>query len=152
MKDDLRAALPRLLPKAIAWAEERANKIVRSGAPLDDHGLTIARRVGGARPELIRVALVDQLPFPSDPELRQAALATGLLGPKMAGLTLGYGIFICRGRNSIALLFHECRHVQQYEQAGSIAAFLPTYLQQVVEHGYANAPLEIDARSHEIDE
>lgn len=38
----------------------------------------------------------------------------------------------------------------QYEQAGSIAAFLPRYLQQIVTVGYNNAPFEIDARSHEL--
>jgi hypothetical protein len=41
--------------------------------------------------------------------------------------------------------------VHQYERAGSIAAFLPVYLQQIVELGYNNAPFEIDARSHELD-
>jgi hypothetical protein len=64
-------------------------------------------------PDLIRIALVEQLPLPSDPKLRQAAIATGLL-------------------------------------EGSIAAFLPTYLQQIVDFGYANAPFEVDARRHEI--
>lgn len=46
---------------------------------------------------------------------------------------------------------HELRHVHQYEQHGSIAAFLRVYLRQIVEVGYANAPLEADARAHEID-
>ena len=40
-------------------------------------------------------------------------------------------------------------HVYQYEKAGSIAAFLPQYLQQIAIVGYANAPFEIDAREHE---
>src|SRR5262245_50240299 len=96
MNDDLCAALPHLLPSAVAWAEERAAEVSRTGITLDDHGFMIARRVGVSHPEQVRIALVAQLPFPSDPELRQAALATGLLGPNMAGLTLGYAIFICR--------------------------------------------------------
>ena len=36
-------------------------------------------------------------------------------------------------------------------RAGSIADFLPVYLRQIVEAGYFNAPLEKDAREHEID-
>jgi len=101
------------------------------------------------RTELIRVAKVPRLPLPEDPELQQAALATGLLGPDMVGMTFGYGIYICRGHCTIRLLSHEFRHASQYEQAGSIAAFLPTYLQQIVAVGYHNAPFEIDARAHE---
>jgi hypothetical protein len=150
MNDLLRAALPRLLPKTVEWAKDRADEISRNGIALDQHRLATARAVGVLRPELIRVALVDSIPLPSDPELQQAAFATGLLGPSTAGLTLGYGIYILRGRGSARLLSHECRHVFQYEQAGSIEAFLPIYLRQIIDHGYENAPYEIDARSHEI--
>jgi hypothetical protein len=49
------------------------------------------------------------------------------------------------------LLSHECRHVYQYEAAGSIAAFLPVYIEQIVEFGYDDAPFEQDARHHELD-
>ena len=90
------------------------------------------------------------MPYPSDPQLQQAGLATGLFNPNMAGITLGYGICILKVHDSIQLLSHECRHVHQYEQASSVADFLGVYLQQIVEHGYQNAPLECDARSHEI--
>ena len=147
---DLRSALPFLLPKAITWAEERAAEIAASGMPLDHKGISLAQRVGVAHPELIRILMVSQLPLPPDPQLQQAALASGLLGPGMVGLTLGHGIYICHGHNTGRLLSHECRHVYQYEQASSIAAYLPVYLQQIANFGYANAPFEIDARSHEI--
>jgi hypothetical protein len=67
----------------------------------------------------------------------------------MVGLTLGHSIFICRGHQTRRLLSHELRHVHQYEAHGSIAEFLPVYLQQIAEVGYANAPFEIEARAHE---
>ena len=67
----------------------------------------------------------------------------------MVGLTLGHSIYICNGHNSPRLLSHECRHVQQYEQAGSIAAYLPKYLEQIARYGYFDAPYEVDARAHE---
>jgi hypothetical protein len=69
----------------------------------------------------------------------------------MAGVTFGYGIYICDGQVSNRLISHECRHVYQYEAAGSIAAFLPIYLHQIATVGYDDAPYEIDAREHEID-
>jgi hypothetical protein len=150
MTYDLRSALPLLIPKAIAWAEAQSSSIGKIGQPLNDALLSVARGVGVMHPELIRVAEVPQLPLPEDPELQQAALATGLLGPNMIGMTFGYGIYICHGHRTKWLLSHEFRHAFQYEQAGSIAAFLPTYLQQIVTVGYHNAPFEIDARAHEV--
>jgi hypothetical protein len=147
---DLAAELPRLLPKAVAWAENEATAALVSGVPLIETGLRLARSVGVHFPERIRVVESASLPFPADPELSAAALQTGLLGPGTAGLTLGYTVFIMKGQGSNRLISHECRHVHQYEVAGSIAGFLPLYLQQIVSYGYEQAPYEIDAREHEI--
>ena len=149
MTSDLSAAFPLLIPKAIAWAEAQYLTIKVAGQPLNDADYSLAQSVGVARPEMIRVMEVPTLALPEDPELAQAALATGLLGPGMAGLTLGYGIFIRCGHRSVRLLSHEFRHVHQYEQAGSIALFLALYLQQIITVGYTDAPFERDARAHE---
>ena len=152
---DLRQALPKLLPATIAWAEARANKAAQVGSALTAAEQELARQVGVSQPARVRVEIVDDLPLPEDPALRAAALAAGLLGPGMVGLTLGHCIFIRRGhrdrRQDRRLLSHELRHVHQYEQHGSIGAFLRVYLSQIAEVGYANAPLEADARAHEID-
>jgi hypothetical protein len=148
---DLRQALPSLLPAAIAWAEARAKKAAELGIALSAAEQDLARQVGVSQPERVRVEMVDDLPLPEDPALRTAALAAGLLGPGMVGLTLGHSIFVRRGHKDRRLLSHELRHVHQYERHGSIAAFLRVYLTQIVEVGYANAPLEADARAHEID-
>lgn len=132
---NLAAALPILLPKAIAWAEAEAAAAQRQGSPLNANGVRLARAVGVARPELIRVVEVAELPFPADPKLSVATTQYRLLGPHMAGLTLGYAVFVRKGHSSARLMSHECRHVYQYEVAGSIAAFLPVYLGQIVTFG-----------------
>lgn len=151
MYTDLAAMLPALLPRAIVWAEARSSEVLATGDPLSDVGLRLARAVGVANPDYVRVSTVSSLPLPDDPELRSVALETGLLGPGMVGVTLGYGIYICEGCLSNRLISHECRHVHQYEQAGSIKDFLPEYLQQIAVFGYDQAPFEVDARRHEID-
>jgi hypothetical protein len=109
------------------------------------------KHVGVDRPELIRISMVDRLPLPADPDLKSAALATGLLGHGMVGLTLYCGVYICHGHETVRSLSHEFRHVYQYEQLGSIAECLPVYLKQIVKYGYMKAPFEIDARANEID-
>jgi hypothetical protein len=151
MPYDLASALPELLPSAVAWAEACSTEILREGRVLAPAEIALARTVGVARPERVRVQIVDRIPMPQEPGLRRAAMYTGLLGPHVAGLTLGYGIYIVAGEECARLLSHECRHVHQYEVAGSIAAFLAMYLQQIAEVGYERAPYEIDAWEWERD-
>ena len=70
----------------------------------------------------------------------------------MIGLTLGHAVLVdARHQRSERLLRHEFRHVYQYEAAGGFGAFLTDYLAQIVEYGYFDAPLEVDARAHELD-
>ncbi len=149
MAFDLRNALPSLLPGAIAWAEARSQEAAAAGRGLNEREVAIARVVGVQHPERIRVTVVDIFPLPEDNNLRVAAIQTGLLGPDTAGLTLGYAVLVRRGHESDRLLAHEFRHVYQYEKAGSIAEFLPQYLKQIVDFGYADSPFEVDARVHE---
>ena len=93
---------------------------------------------------------ISRPPLPDDPMLRYVALQTGLLGPDMAGVTFGHGIYACTDHVTNRLLAYECRHVFQYESAGSISAFLPEYLQKIVEFGYFECPFEVDARQYEF--
>ncbi len=146
---DLRAALPELLPKAISWAEAEATRGAGAGRELTERERDFARKVGVAHPERIRVITVEALPMPTDPPLRSAAAQAGFLDPRMGGLALGYSVFVRHGYETARLLSHEFRHVYQYEQAGSIAAFLSRHLPQVVDHGYDATTFEIDARDHE---
>lgn len=152
MSVDLIAVLPKILPKAINWAEAESENILLTGVALGKTGLQFAKAVGVTKPELIRVSIVKTIPLPDDEELRNVALQTGLLGPKTVGLTLGYGIYICYGYATNRLISHECRHVYQYEIAGSIGKFLPVYLKQIATIGYYDSPLEIDARKHECND
>lgn len=146
----LKEVLPSLLPATIDWAETQSAEILRSGEKLSASERQLALRVGVKDPDRIRLALVDQVPFPADPQLAEAALALGLISQGTLGMALGYGIFIRRGHRDSRLISHECRHVHQYEAAGTIAAFLREYLEQLATHGYRDAPLERDARLHEI--
>ena len=152
MRIDLADLLPALLPRAIAWAEALSRSILESGAPLKSADLALARSVGVGNPENIRLSIVDGIPVPDDAQLRLAALEAGLLAPGTLGLTLGYAVLVRRGHEARPrLLSHEFRHVYQYERAGTIASFLSMYLREIVTHGYADAPSEIDARAHEHD-
>ena len=94
---------------------------------------------------------VEYVPRPDDPDLKHALDEFQMLGVETSGVTFGYGIFIRSGCSNNKLLSHEFRHVFQYEQAGSIAAFLSIYFQQILDFGYWHAPLEVDARKFELE-
>lgn len=147
---DLEAELPRLLPKAVEWAERQEAHALKVGQSLSEQLIGVARRVGVIAPESVRILAVESLPQPGDPDLSAAADETGLLGPDMVGLTLGYAVFIVAGHGTVRLISHECRHVHQYESHNGISGFLPVYLGQIARYGYQNAPMEIDAREHEV--
>ncbi|WP_322071946.1 hypothetical protein [Paraburkholderia bannensis] len=147
---NLASVLPQLLPAAIGWAEREERQALSAGGALMPQGIADALAVGVREPEKIRVVIAPILPLPDDAWLRNVAVSTGLLGPGFTGLTLGYAIFVVHGHLTRQLLTHECRHVHQYEVAGSIAAFLPAYLQQIATVGYHAAPFEVDARAYEI--
>lgn len=149
---DIQTRLPLLIPKAIAWAQEQSHFILLRGVSLNEKEMALATRVGVAKPELVRIQYVSEVPMPDDPLLREVADATGLIGPNTAGITLGYGIFIVERHADVRLISHELRHVQQYESFGGIETFMPVYLGQIASVGYHDAPLEQDARAFEVHE
>jgi hypothetical protein len=146
---DLASQLPNLLPQILTWAIAQSERILREGVSLNPAALSVARRVGVTQAERIRLLTVPAVPLPEDPVLAQIAAEQGLIGPHTAGMTLGHGIFVVQGCLTPRLLSHECRHVYQYEAAGSIEAFLPLYLKQIAAVGYERASYEVDARAWE---
>jgi hypothetical protein len=146
---DLSKELPRLLPLAVGWASSRSSEILEAGVPLSPHELHLARSVGVRYPERVRIKIVTAIPLPEDAELRAAAVQAELIGPSTHGLTLGYGIYFVDGSICDRLIRHECRHVYQYERAGSIEGFLAKYIPEVIQFSYWNAPDEVDARTWE---
>ena len=144
---NLESQLPRLLPLSCKWAEEQAAHIRQTGRVLTAVEGALAVRVGVRRPEEVRVAVVSQIPAPTHELLRSACEELGVLGPDTAGLTLGCGIYIKKAHHhdERELLAHELRHVAQYEEHGSITAYLSVYIPELLRCGYANAPMERDA-------
>jgi len=88
------AVFKMLLPMACAWAEEQEAVILRDGVALTASQIADARHIGIAHPERVRLRVVEEIPLPLHPLLREAAEITRLISPRTAGLTLRYGIFI----------------------------------------------------------
>jgi hypothetical protein len=147
----LAARLPQLVPLAVEWALLQEAAILRDGRGLDAAEARLATAVGVREPGRVRLLVVPQVPWPEHPLLAEACAALGFLGPDTAGLTVGCGVYLQKAAFALSprLLPHELRHVAQYEQAGSVAAYLAVYIPELLRHGYDAAPLEEDARRAE---
>ena len=141
-----RVLLPLFTPLVVAWGLWQRARVMRRGTPLSARQRAIAVAVGVAQPERIRLQLVKRVPIPGGAWSNGVARRIGIAGSDVDGLTLDHAILIRRAAAGDDLLAHECRHVQQCEAAGSLRAFLAAYLRQVAQHGYRQAPFEIDAR------
>jgi hypothetical protein len=146
-------AVPLIVPIAARWVRQQEKLILRDGTALTKSQLDDAQKVGVSQPGKIRVALVDAIPVPHGYILGPLGRWTGLVSSNTAGITLGFGIYICkRYRGDRGLLVHECVHVGQYERLGGIEAFLREYLRECLDPGYPWGPLEQEAihRGEEI--
>ncbi len=139
-----------MAPRALAWAQQQAIDVLKSGAPVSPALARLAASVGVKHPESIRVLVVDRIPLPGEPMLRKAVGSVGIAQATLGGLTLGYAVMVRRGHEAdVRLLSHEFRHVAQYESMGGIPPFLARHLQDLARFGYERAPFEVDARAHE---
>jgi hypothetical protein len=149
---DLSAQLPLIAPRVVRWAELQAGQALKAGVALTPAQVALARRVGVKAPERVRIVVVDEIPLPDEPALKEASAQVGLSQSWAAGLTLGHAVIVRRGFEADArLLSHEFRHVAQYEAKGGIPAFLGEHLQHLVRFGYDDSPFERDARAHEAE-
>ncbi len=138
--------LPQLLPRVLDWVEAQEKHALNQGVALSPAALNDAQAAGVNTPKKIRVCVVQEIPQPEHPRIKQIAAEVGLITPLTVAITFGYGIFVREDRSSDReTLAHECVHVAQYEKLG-IEDFLMQYVMQVFKNGYDNAPLESEAR------
>lgn len=85
--------------------------------------------------------VVDQLPKPAFPELRQMGLGD-FIDMDITGITYKNTYYILPNAiNNIRLHFHELVHVAQWEKLGP-SSFIERYIHEILGYGYNQAPLE----------
>jgi len=139
-------ALPPAVTLAAAWARRHERRILRRGQPLTERQQALARQLGLAQPDRVRLMVVPVLPLPGLLLLHRLGGRRLLSRLDVSAITLGHGIYCIGQPPSMRLLAHELAHVCQVERAGSLRAFLADYLAQVARFGYWDAPLEVEAR------
>lgn len=147
---DTAANVAALMPGAIAFIENNERAIVRRGRPLTANETRIARAVGVAHPEQVRVLVHDDFLEPRDKAFIALARKLGVdVDADESGRAAGHGIEVKRPfERSRRVFAHELTHVAQYERLGT-AGLLHDYLTQLLLVGYERVPLEVEARANE---
>ena len=86
-----------VLPLACAWAEEQEALILRDGVALTPLQIADTCQIGVAHPERVRLRVVEQIPLPLHPMLRDAAEVTGFF-------TTYRGVWPCAMEFSFSLI------------------------------------------------
>jgi hypothetical protein len=119
---------------------------LENGVPLTDVQLADAKLVGVAKPERVRLLLVEQIPLPEHPGLEEMKEAMRLTTPELPGLAVRYGIFLRADHwGQRRFVVHELAHTAQYERLDGVRAFLECYLYQCLAIGFTSAPMEQEA-------
>lgn len=114
---------------------------------LNEEESMLALTVGVAEPSEIRIALVEKIVLP---DVVRSLFHGSVERPNTTqGLCLNNLIVVRRVAYSHQLLKHELRHAYQWSQEPSEKYFLNKYFGEILEHGYCNSPLEVDARMHQ---
>ncbi len=147
-----RVVLWPVAPLAAAWAS-RAIGHIGIMRPIGPIGRTLtpveqalATQLGVAAPERVRVVLTPTMPWPGPRWLHRLASRLGFPALESIGLCLGHTIFLHPAWARPAVLAHELVHTAQCERLGGLRPFLHRYLAECLAFGYAEAPLEREAR------
>lgn len=110
----------RNLPKAVQWVTQKEQDCMEMGQPLLPQNRQDGETIGIRELAAVRVMVLNEIPLPSDPELRQLAAQSKLITPTTAGMTFGHGIVLKAGHYNRHLIAHELGHVLQYERFGEL--------------------------------
>ncbi|MBB5351787.1 hypothetical protein HNR46_002026 [Haloferula luteola] len=139
-----------MAPLAACWSRFREHQLLKVGSPLPPEALTFARQLGIHAPENLRVQFVHEVPLPLPSAMAHAFSRLGFPILSAAGMSLGRGI--CAVSPDSRLLRHELVHTLQYQRLGGHLPFMRRYLRECIHHGYATAPMEIEARDRAQEE
>ena len=142
---ELLAKIDHLLPRALNWLETVEKDYHRQGRSLSLQEIAVAHRIGVARPEEVRVVVLETFSMPTDSELRAEAQRFGYVGQREGGRTVGYVVMLKpQVAQNATVLAHELVHISQVDRLGR-KGLLRRYFIEMAVVGYARSPLELEA-------
>ena len=144
---DLASLFPVVMPHIQRWFVCEEAAILRNGIALTGSQAKEARLAGVQKPGRVRVQAVDEIKVHGIGLMQKLAPGLQLVRPDSSAMTFGYGIIIRRiYAKDRAVLLHHLVHVAQMEELGGSENYIKRYVNDCLQFGYGNAPLEIQAR------
>lgn len=147
VRPELESLFPVVMPHIQRWFVCEEAAILRNGVPLTGSQAADARLAGVQNPGRVRVLQVEEIKVHGVGLMQKLAPGLELVRPESTAMTFGYGIYIrklyARDR---AVMLHHLVHVAQMEELGGSENYIKRYVNDCLQFGYANAPLEIQAR------
>jgi hypothetical protein len=135
------------MPHIQRWFVCEEKFVLHDGVSLTGAQARDARLVGVRNAGRVRLLLVDEIKVHGVGLMRKIAPGLELVRPDSVAMTFGYGIYMrtSHTRDRAALL-HHLVHVAQMEELGGSEHYIKRYINDCLQYGYENAPLEIQAR------
>lgn len=138
-----------LAPSLARWSQSRERSILAFGEPLPAASVRFATELGIKSPDSLRLEITDFVPSPIPTPLIGLARKFGFPAFAPAGMCLGRGISATS--HDPALIRHELVHTLQYQRFGDHQSFMWRYIFEMLNFGYFDSPLEIEARERSQD-
>ncbi len=144
---DFASLFPVVVPHIQRWFVCEEATVRRSGAALTASQARDARLAGVQNPGRVRILPVDEIKIHGIGLMQKLAPGLQLVRPDSRAMTFGYGIIIRRMyAKDRAVLLHHLVHVAQMEELGGSENYIKRYVNDCLQFGYGNAPLEIQAK------
>lgn len=116
---EIKSQVAALLPRAVRDNRMLEARALEVGRPLNEDGIALARKLGVAHPEKVRIVVVKKISKVNTADRLVAQQPMFSAGAVIAGITAGYGIFLDdQYADKLWVLAHELVHVGQYEREG----------------------------------
>jgi hypothetical protein len=144
---ELASLFPVVMPHIQRWFVCEEATIQRNGIPLTAAQARDAGLAGVQKPGRVRVMAVEEIKVHGIGLMQKLAPGLQLIRPDSSAMTFGYGIIIRRlYAKDRSVLLHHLVHVAQMEELGGSENYIKRYINDCLQFGYGNAPLEIQAR------
>ena len=143
--DEVVQKLEILAPLTLEWFEQIESQYLHKGRTLTLEEQQMARSIGVASPEKVRVIVLKHFPHPANTTLKLYTRNYGMGASSEAGRTMGNVIMLkAKRQDERELLAYELVHIAQQEKLGR-QAYVRRFITEYELVGRDRSPLELDA-------
>lgn len=140
-----------LTPLTLEWYKEIETQYLKKGRKLTSQEMSMARKIGVANPEHVRVVILKDFPYPANKTLSNKVKQYGIGASAESGRTMGNIIMLkARFKDERWILAHQLSYIAQQEKMGR-REFVRRFIAERELMGNRRAPMVLHANKVAID-